>query len=130
MVIRIIYRGESHLVERLRLYRFPHESKTFFLYAWWMNIVGKPHKQLGAESYYYVMINSPIPCLTFNRLCSLMVGCENKQSNKKWTWKQTFEQKMDVKTNFRTKNGRENKLSNRKRTRKQTFEQKTNEDIY
>ena len=33
-----------------------------------MDVVGYPHKQLGAESYYYVMINAPMTCLIFNRL--------------------------------------------------------------
>ena len=31
-------------------------------------MVGGHPKQLGAEAYYYVMINEPMTCLTLNRL--------------------------------------------------------------
>ena len=41
-----------------------------------MDVVEKPIKQLGAEAYYYVMINAPMTFLTLNRLQSLMVERE------------------------------------------------------
>ena len=43
--------------------------KNCFPYARWMD-------QLGAEVYYYVMINAPMTCLNLNRLESLMVERE------------------------------------------------------
>ena len=40
-----------------------------------MDEVGKLHKQLEAESYYYVMINAPVTCLTLKEAVkSLLVG--------------------------------------------------------
>ena len=33
-------------------------------------------KVARAEAYYCVMINTPVACLTLNKLQSLMVGCE------------------------------------------------------
>ena len=47
-----------------------------------MDEVGKSHKQLGEEAYYWVMINAHITCLTLNIL----------QKSDGRTWKQTFEQ--------------------------------------
>ena len=48
-----------------------------------MDVVEYPHKELGAEAYYDVMINSPMTCFTLNRLQSLMVGCETSILTKK-----------------------------------------------
>ena len=48
-----------------------------------MDVIGYPHKQLGAEAYCYVTINAPIKCLTLNRLHkSLKVGRKNNQTKK------------------------------------------------
>ena len=49
-------------------------------------LLGLPHKELGAEAYYYVMIDTPNDMtsdLKYRRQ-SLMVGCKqtNKQTNK------------------------------------------------
>ena len=43
-----------------------------------MDVVGHAHKQLGAEVYFYVMINAPVTCKSL-----LVGGRENKHSNKK-----------------------------------------------
>ena len=48
-----------------------------------MDEVRLPHKQLGAEVYYYVMINASIKCLILNRL--------QKSDGRKW--KQKFKLK-------------------------------------
>ena len=45
-----------------------------------IEVVGVTHKQLREEAYYNVIINAPIAFLILNRL---MVGRENKHSNKK-----------------------------------------------
>ena len=43
-----------------------------------MDSVGKPHKQLGAEAYYSVIINAPMTCLTSKETVkSLMVERKN-----------------------------------------------------
>ena len=42
-------------------------------------LVGYPHKQLGAEAYYYVMINAPMICLTLNRL-QPMIATKNENN--------------------------------------------------
>ena len=56
----------------------PHVTQKLFIKSY-MDVVGYPQKQLEAE----VMINSPMTCLTLNRLhTSLMVGSKNKQSKK------------------------------------------------
>ena len=48
-----------------------------------MDEVGKPQKQLGAEAYYYFMINAPMTCLTLKETVkSLMVGCKTTIKNK------------------------------------------------
>ena len=51
-------------IERSQV-RFPRESKTF-LFICSMDVVGQPHKQLGAEAFSYVMINTPMIGLTLN----------------------------------------------------------------
>ena len=40
-----------------------------------MDVVGYPHKELGAEAYYYVMINAPMECLTLNKLQKVWWSC-------------------------------------------------------
>ena len=44
--------------------RVPGETKVFNQIM--MNVLGKSHKQLGAEVYYYFMINASMTCLTLN----------------------------------------------------------------
>ena len=50
-----------------------------------MDVVGLSHEQLGAEAYYFVIINTAMKCLTLNGLQkSLMDGRATfKHSNKK-----------------------------------------------
>ena len=53
-----------------------------------MNAVGQPQKQLGAEAYFYVMINAPMTYLTLIRL----------QKSDGWSYL-----KQEIKTNKKIK---------------------------
>ena len=79
----------SSLVERLRQSALEQEVLSSFPAGVKKNsvcstdVVGKPNKQLGTETYYYVIINAPMRCLSLNRLQSLMVGHKTSIRTKK-----------------------------------------------
>ena len=47
-----------------------------------MYVAGKPCKELGVETYYWVMIYAPMTFLTLNRLQNYDGWTRNKHSNK------------------------------------------------
>ena len=65
-----MYKTQFYLVvkihDRAVLGLSPSRVKNFFPYA--MDLVGQPHKWLGADASYHVMINVPMKYLTLNRL--------------------------------------------------------------
>ena len=45
-----------------------------------MNVVGLPHKQLGAEAYCYVMNYAPMACLTITETVKSLI--DGRKNNK------------------------------------------------
>ena len=68
----------------------PARVKLESIYS--MDAVREPHKQLGAEAYCYVMIYTPMTCLTLKETVkSPMVG------RKKQEFKKSFVEEVDAK---------------------------------